>query len=194
MKTLSERLEMVENKIKEPNFLQNKGLGNEVGYYVFDYDPKDELEIREQIRRWKDKYNKSNSNFQILVFDLYQIVIDILINEGFLEQCFEFEKEHNFNFIIKAINEMLCMSEVDTSNEILSHIKKNSTENSVIFLTGIGKCFPILRSHKVLNNMHQFIYDVPVVLFFPGEYNGQELVLFNELKDDNYYRAFRLVD
>ena len=24
-----------------------------------------------------------------------------------------------------------------------------------IFLTGIGKCYPILRSHKVLNNLHQ---------------------------------------
>jgi hypothetical protein len=35
---------------------------------------------------------------------------------------------------------------------------------------------------------------VPVVLFYPGEFNGQELILFNTLKDDNYYRAFPLVD
>ena len=31
------------------------------------------------------------------------------------------------------------------------------------------------------------------VMFFPGTYNEQELILFNEIKDDNYYRAFRLV-
>ena len=30
-------------------------------------------------------------------------------------------------------------------------------------------------------------------MFFPGTYNEQELILFNEIKDDNYYRAFRLV-
>ena len=34
---------------------------------------------------------------------------------------------------------------------------------------------------------------VAVVLFFPGTYDEQSLILFDELKDDNYYRAFRLV-
>ena len=77
---------------------------------------------------------------------------------------------------------------------IVRHIKENSPKNSVIFITGIGKCYPILRSHTVLNNLHQVIDDIPVVLFYPGKYNGQELVLFGEKKDDNYYRAFKLVE
>ena len=47
--------------------------------------------------------------------------------------------------------------------------------------------------HKVLNNLHQAFVRCPVVMFFPGTYNEQELILFNEIKDDNYYRAFRLV-
>jgi hypothetical protein len=34
---------------------------------------------------------------------------------------------------------------------------------------------------------------VPVVMFFPGAYDGHELKLFNTLKDDNYYRAFPLI-
>ena len=46
----------------------------------------------------------------------------------------------------------------------------------------------------VLNNLHQAIDHVPVVLFYPGKYDGQELILFGEIKDDNYYRAFKLVD
>ena len=50
-----------------------------------------------------------------------------------------------------------------------------------------------MRSHKVLNNLHQAFVRCPVVMFFPGTYNEQELILFNEMKDDNYYRAFRLV-
>ena len=71
--------------------------------------------------------------------------------------------------------------------------KEHTPENAVVFLTGIGKCYPILRSHKVLNNLHQAFVRCPVVMFFPGTYNEQELILFNEIKDDNYYRAFRLV-
>ena len=35
--------------------------------------------------------------------------------------------------------------------------------------------------------------DIPVVLFYPGEYTGQSLTLFNEFADDNYYRAFNLL-
>ena len=77
---------------------------------------------------------------------------------------------------------------------IVNYIRDNTPPNSVIFLTGVGKCYPILRSHKVLNNLHQVIDNVPVVMFYPGKYDGQELVLFGEIKDDNYYRAFKLVD
>lgn len=38
-----------------------------------------------------------------------------------------------------------------------------------------------------------FFSDVPVVLFYPGEYNGQFLLLFEKFMDDNYYRAFNLI-
>ena len=81
----------------------------------------------------------------------------------------------------------------DDDSYIVQYIRDNTPENAVVFLTGVGKCFPILRSHKVLNNLHQAFVRVPVVMFFPGVYNEQELILFGEIKDDNYYRAFKLV-
>ena len=81
----------------------------------------------------------------------------------------------------------------DDDSVIVQHIKANTPENAIVFLTGIGKCYPILRSHKVLNNLHQAFVRCPVVLFFPGTYDEQSLMLFNEIKDDNYYRAFKLV-
>ena len=37
MASLEERLDIAERLIKSESFRQNKGLGNEVGYYVFDY-------------------------------------------------------------------------------------------------------------------------------------------------------------
>ena len=93
--------------------------------------------------------------------------------------------------IVKAVGNSLKIN--DDDSYIVRYIKNNTPGNAVVFLTGIGKCYPILRSHKVLNNLHQAFVRVPVVMFFPGTYNEQELILFNELKDDNYYRAFRLV-
>ncbi len=194
MMSLESRLNKLEDKIKQPNFRQNKGLGNEVGYYVFDYPAEQELLVRERVRYLISKYENGNHDFKLVVFDLYDVIIDLLIREGFIELCNEFEKTKGLPEITKAVNEMLKMEEDNQSNEILAHIKNNTPENSVVFLTGVGKCFPILRSHKILNNLHQFVDNVPVVMLFPGKYDGQSLMLFSEIKDDNYYRAFKLVD
>ena len=38
----NKRLDEAEKKMREPAFRQNKGLGNEVGYYIFDYPAKDD--------------------------------------------------------------------------------------------------------------------------------------------------------
>ncbi|WP_312072066.1 DUF1788 domain-containing protein [Anaerotignum propionicum] len=192
MQDLESRLNKLEDKIKLPNFRGNKGLGNEVGYYVFDYPAEQEMVIRERVQYLISKYE--NSDIKLVVFDLYDTIIDLLEKEGFLDLCIEFEKTKGLPEITKAINEMLRMEEDNHSNELLAHIKDNTPEDAIVFLTGIGKCYPLLRSHKILNNMHQFVDNVPVVMFFPGKYDGQSLMLFGETKDDNYYRAFRIVD
>ncbi|WP_312046534.1 DUF1788 domain-containing protein [Anaerotignum sp.] len=192
MQDLETRLNKLEDKIKLPNFRENKGLGNEVGYYVFDYPAEQEMVIRERVQYLISKYE--NSDIKLVVFDLYDTIIDLLEKEGFLDLCIEFEKTKGLPEITKAINEMLRMEEDNHSNELLAHIKDNTPEDAIVFLTGIGKCYPLLRSHKILNNMHQFVDNVPVVMFFPGKYDGQSLMLFGETKDDNYYRAFRIVD
>lgn len=194
MHDLESRLNKLEEKIKQPNFRKNKGLGNEVGYYVFDYHAEQELMVRERIDYLVSKYENGSQDFQLVVFDLYDIIIDSLIREGFLDLCVEFEKSKGFSEITKAVNEMLRMEEDNLNNEIVVHIRNNTPSNAIVFLKGVGKCFPMLRSHKILNNLHQCVDDVPVVMFFPGKYDGQSLMLFSEIKDDNYYRAFKLVD
>lgn len=192
-KTLDERLNEAEAVIRQPSFLENKGLGNEVGYYVFDYPAEQELVVRNRIADMKSKFNVPGNSFQIVEFDLYDMVIDILIEKGYLEKCFEFEKRKGFDRITKSVGNMLRISADDSL--IVQRIKENTPDRSVVFLTGVGKIYPILRSHKILNNLHQVVDHVPVVMFYPGKYDGQELILFGdkEAKDDNYYRAFQLV-
>ncbi len=192
MASLEERLDAAERMIKAENFRQNKGLGNEVGYYVFDYPAEKELMVRERIEYMKAKNSKGTDGFELVVFDLYDIIIDILEEEGFMEQCFKFEKKKGMERIINAVGNLLHIN--DECSMIVRYIQERTPEDAVVFLVGIGKCYPLLRSHKVLNNMHQAIDSVPVVLFYPGKYDGQELVLFSTIKDDNYYRAFKLVD
>ena len=37
--TIEEKFNIAEMKIWQPRFLENRGMGNEVVYYIFDYDP-----------------------------------------------------------------------------------------------------------------------------------------------------------
>ena len=191
MRPTQARLEDAEKRIRDKSFCQNKGLGNEVGYYVFDYPAKDELIVREWVRYLLSKNNLDLDGFRLTVIDLYDVMIDILEKDGFLEQCYVFEEKHGLDRIIKAVGRMLRLS--DDAGLIVEYIKNHTPKNSVVFLTGVGKCYPILRTHKVLNNLHQVLDQAPVVTLYPGKYDGQELVLFGSVKDDNYYRAFRLV-
>ena len=192
MNTLEERLDKAEAMIKKPSFRKNKGLGNEVGYYIFDYPPEQELLVRERVEYIRKKNEQSDVEFRIVVFDLYEIIIEILKEKGYLEKCYEFEKKRGFDRITKAVGNMLRITAKDSL--IVNYIRERTPEKAIVFLVGIGKCYPILRSHTVLNNLHQVIDNVPVVMFYPGKYDGQELILFGEIKDDNYYRAFKLVE
>lgn len=189
---LDERLDKAEEIIKKRSFRENKGLGNEVGYYIFDYPADKELFVRERIDYIKRKNENSSDEYKVVVFDLYDITINILKEKGYLEKCYDFEKKQGFERITKSIGNMLRLTSSDSL--IIKYIKENVSEKAVIFITGIGKSYPIIRSHTILNNLHQVIDNVPVVMFYPGNYDGQELVLFGEIKDDNYYRAFKLVD
>lgn len=191
MADLNKRLDEMEAAIKKPSFRTSSGRANEVNYWIFDYPPERELEVRERIEYMKKKNSKGTDDFELVVFDLYDIIIDYLEGKNFMDKCFQFEKKRGLDRITKAVNNSMKINDDDSL--IVQYIKDHTPENAIVFLTGVGKCYPILRSHKVLNNLHQAFVRVPVVMFFPGTYNEQELILFNEIKDDNYYRAFKLV-
>ena len=179
-------------EIKNPRFMENRGVGNEVRYYVFDYPAEQELIIRAWVRDIVRKNKNNYTTYSIVVFDLYEMIISFLKEKGFMEKCYEFEKNRGLTFLAKTIGDAMRFSTDDSI--IIRRIQNDTPDNAIVFLTGVGKCFPILRSHKVLNNLHQVMDKVPVIMFYPGKYDGQELVLFSEVKDDNYYRAFKLID
>ena len=49
MAELTARLDEMELAIKKPSFRQSSGRANEVNYWIFDYPPERELEVRERI-------------------------------------------------------------------------------------------------------------------------------------------------
>ena len=187
----NERLDKIWDRISDQDFLANRGVANEVRYYVFDYEPCDELIIRDKIKALKKQNNPDADGFQIIEFDLYEMVISILEEKGYIDKCVKFEEQKGMEYLYTALTKMLRLTNDD--NLIVNRILENTPENAVVFLTGVGKVFPFVRSHNVLNNLHQVLDSVPVVMFYPGTWNGQSLSLFGTITDGNYYRAFPLI-
>ena len=187
----NERLDKIWDRISDEDFLANRGVANEVRYYVFDYEPCDELIIREKIKALKKQNNPDADGFQIVEYDLYEMVIKILEEKGYIEKCIKFEDDKGMEYLYTAVTKMLRLTNDD--NLIVSRVLENTPKNAVVFLTGVGKVFPFVRSHNVLNNLHQVLDSVPVVMFYPGTWNGQSLSLFGTITDGNYYRAFPLI-
>ncbi|MBX4309185.1 DUF1788 domain-containing protein, partial [Mycobacterium tuberculosis] len=51
----------------------------------------------------------------------------------------------------------------------------------MLFLTGVGPAYPLIRTHSLLNNLQPLLGSVPLVLFFPGRFSGQSLQLFGDM-------------
>lgn len=191
MKSIYERVDEILTRIVEPSFRENKGLGNEIGFYIFDYDPEYELLIRDRVTFIKDKA-KGAYGLNIVEFDLYEIMLELLDSKGYLKKNFIMEEKKGSEQVFTATKKALRLT---LDNDLLvQYISERLDDADIVFLTGIGKAWPIIRSHTVLNNLHRIVEKQPLIMFFPGTYDGGSLMLFNYLKDDNYYRAFQLID
>ena len=122
MASLTERLDQMEAAIRKPSFRQSSGRANEVNYWVFDYPPEKELEVRERVEYLKKKNAKGVDGFELVVFDLYDIIIDYLEKEEFLEQCYRFEKKRGLDRITKAVSNSMKINDDDSL--IVQYIKE----------------------------------------------------------------------
>ncbi|WGN88964.1 DUF1788 domain-containing protein [Ligilactobacillus faecis] len=192
-KTLEQSFSVLDNTIKSDDFLTNRGLGNEVGYYIFDYDPKDELRVRDHVRELENRNLPSADGYILQVFNLYKIMMDLLESKKYLNIIEKWEKKHDIMFIATRINRLLKMEEFDDSEMYFTkYITDRVQENSVVILTGIGEIYPLVRAHSVLNKMHLVYTKRPVIMMYPGEYDRLRLTILNTNRDANYYRAFRI--
>ena len=186
-----EKLDAIWGRISSEKFLANRGTANEVRYYIFDYDGSNELYVREKIASLKRQNNPENDGFVICEFDLYELVMRFIEDKGYIEKCEKFEQTKGHEHLKTAIMKMLRGTGKDSL--IVNEIVENTPSNAVVFLTGVGKAYPFVSANNILNTLHQILDYVPVVMFYPGTWDGRQLMLLNSINDGKYYRAFPLV-
>jgi hypothetical protein len=184
---IAEKFKNLYSKMTTDTFLSRSSLGGEIPFWISPYNPEQELEITRSIKSLKNKLE--TQGLVILELNLFDISIELLdehLGEG---EIFKLEQDMDKDEFKSAIQSVLDINEV-----FMPHLKNliDSSNAQIYFITGVGTCFPFLRSHNVLNNLQNIAKESPTVMFFPGKYNGTSLELFGLLKDDNYYRAFNI--
>lgn len=192
MKTTMERIQLLQENLLEPNFFNRKGLGNEMSFYIFDYDPRDEQLVRQELPGLLAYVEKSRPDVRFQVFDLYEIILDFFEKRRYMEKNFKAESKLGSEKVIRKMQEGLKIA--TERDEIIQFIQENLDPEAVVVLTGIGKVFPILRSHVILNSLQSILQDQSLLMFYPGKFENNTLKLFDIFHDDNYYRAFRIVE
>lgn len=177
----------------DADFLANKGLGNEAGIYLFCYDPTLEMRARAFFERLEadcemGKLGVGETRARLHVRNLYDVFLQIADGKRILDKLPEQERRRGQDGLLKQIKR------VATPERYVQQMDWRPHEpGDVLLVCGVGEVYPFVRAHDVLNNMQVAMRDVPVVLAYPGTFDGGSLSLFGKLHDGNYYRAFDLV-
>ena len=186
---LQNRLNQIPDKILSQEFLQSQGLGNEIGFWVFDYAPEEELKVREYLAFLTGFLSKKQSHLKVISINLLEIMRDYLEERKFLDKAVQMQEKKGDHALLKALAGPMHMDKLAP----YMMEQTNASEQDIILIHGLGSVWPVLRAHSLLNKLHGLLGHKPVVLFYPGEYDGQSLTLFNRIPSNNYYRAFSLV-
>ena len=191
--TRSDRLFRI---LSHPDFLAMKGLANEVPIFIETYEPQDEDKVRRMVGNLAARLR--SSGISVAVVDLFDLILAQLEEEGRLQQILEREPSIGKRKLLELMGNLS-----DPKTRLIPRVMAAIGDENVqlALLTGVGRVFPFLRTHTILESLQPAMVSRPVVMFFPGQYIQEEngasvLRLFGSLASPPlyrpYYRAFNL--
>jgi len=189
-KNFEARLNQVLPRLVSSDVLDNRGAGGEIGFWVFDYPPEQEMQMRSWITDVIEPgLPKHKPGIRFKVIDLFEFVIGLLQERNLLEKAYAKQLKEGDESVLKSLRPVL--KEDKLAARLVATVGVQNLD--LLLIKGVGSVYPMLRTHTLLSALHPHMQDTPLVMFYPGRYDGQSLRLFSKLTDDNYYRAFSLV-
>ena len=142
MSHIEERLDKVRELIQEPEFLEGKGLSNEVNIRIFCYDPKDEMVVRHFIEQLETDHSLS---CRLRICNLYQIFLSVCEDMDIIDAIPDMEAEDGSIFLLEQLHAAIG------EGEFIDKIQYEPHESGdVLMLTGVGEVFPFMRIHVLM--------------------------------------------
>ena len=185
MSNLNERLDSLRELVQSQEFLEGKGLSNEVNIRIFCYDPKEEMTVRHFTGKL---ISDEKLSCNIIEYNLYHVFLSICDDKRITPRIPPLEDAKGRKYVLNKMEGIA---------KNVNFIKKMKYEphniGDVILITGVGEAFPFIRVHSLLDAMQPHFSDVPILVMYPGTFDGRYVKLFDRLTPNPYYRAFNIV-
>lgn len=184
------RLNQVLPRLLSADVLDNHGAGGEIGFWIFDYPPEQEMTMRAWLAEViEPSLRKQVPAIRFQIVDLFQTVFDLLEERNLFDKACAMQTQKGDAAVLASLRSVL------KEDRLAARMteKLDVAALDLLIIKGVGAVYPLLRTHTLLSALHPHMRQTPLLMLYPGTYNGQSLSLFNTLSDDNYYRAFRLV-
>jgi hypothetical protein len=193
---LTQRLNQILPKITQPGFLSGDGIGSEIACHIFDYPSEYELQVREHLAVMENHFHRHHPEMKVLHLDLLDVVCSHLKDRGYLDKALEMHERKGDSGVLKALRGPVSAEKI---RDFIAENHQLSSQNLVL-LSGVGSVWPMLRAHSLLNCLHTIMGKTPLVMFYPGVFDGTTLRLFGRISPKtakagtkHYYRAFPLI-
>lgn len=191
---LSEAYTHLTDVLCSKGFLDMEGLNGDIPFHICPFDPSLQSQINLLVKQVV--HYLVDAQVKVLEVNLYDIVVEILKEEGDWEWLLENESSMSKQELKEELQGI-----IDTKTVLIPAIvrKMSGTEFDILVITGVGEVYPYIRSSNLLENLQIKAKDKPTLMFYPGQYKhsvekGTSLILFGTLEDDKYYRAFNILD
>ena len=138
-RSLTERFNELEDRMVSVQSLTKYGTANDMKFYIFDYNPQDELVIRKEVQKLIE------INHDIIEFDLYEMMLKIIDEQGYMNDVIQAESDYDKQHLLSEIFQPILSVEED-DNEFLNEFKK------VAYNAGVNKIKIVPKIIAAMNN------------------------------------------
>lgn len=185
MSNINERLDNLKLEIQKPEFLEGKGLSNEVNIRIFCYDAAEEMVVR----HFTEQLVVDQSlDCHLVERNLYKVFLAICDDKRITEKAAQMEEKKGKDFLFANLQKFANNKSFVEKMQYESH-----EPGDVLLLTGVGEVFPFIRIHSLLEALQPEFPDIPILVMYPGKYDGRFVRLFDKLEPNPYYRAFNII-
>jgi hypothetical protein len=177
MDILQERFNTLERRLFIENFLDEKRTI--IPHFLFTYQGEHEAYVNQGVKKLLMKAEEYDK--RILEVNLFDVFTTLFSEE--LEDVMALSEDEGLETLLDAVEPTL-----NDRDSLVETFKSLSRESDVVLLTGVGTAYPILHTSGLLKRLAMSGYSKPIIVFYPGTFNGTQLKLFDRYEsiEDEY--------